>query len=335
LRHGPLDWREVSRLLAGRRDVVGLVDANVLAAWADPLAEGARSVELPVEWQPIEGGERAHSLERVLGVLEGRLKKAHPDRVAWLAVGGGVVADLAGVVAALTGHGAPWVLVPTTITAQADPPRDGAVGVTWRGIPRVVEARHAPRAVLVDPAFLGSLPKRQHQSGLGVVLRKAASRDRALFRYVASREEQLAARDPEVLAYVVRHASALTAGPAEGPTGPDGLRPGRLFAEVVQRVDRTKNYGECAALGLVFAAELSVANGFLDPADLEELVETLKRFHLPTGTAKYLGVDREALFDWGPAERGRVPVVVLERLGKAKGTRLHVNDLGTFVRGGR
>jgi 3-dehydroquinate synthetase len=335
LRHGPLDWAEVARLLAGRREVVALVDDNVLKAWGDALAEGARSVELPVEWQPIDAGERSHSFERALEVLDSRLRKAHPGRVAWLAIGGGVVADLAGVVASLTGYGAPWVQIPTSLTAQADPTRDGRVGLTWRGVPRVVEALRPPRAVLADPAFLATLPKRQHQSGLGVVLRKAASRDRALFRYVASREAQLAAREPEVLAYLVHHAAALTAGPAEGPLGPDGLRPGRLFAEVVQRVDRTKNYGEAAALGLVFAADLSVVNGFLDPAERDELVDTLKRFHLPTGTEKYLGVDREPLFDWGPAERGRVPVVVLERLGKAKSTRLHVNDLGTFVRGGR
>jgi 3-dehydroquinate synthase len=255
--------------------------------------------------------------------------------VAWLAFGGGVVADLTGLLAALTGHGAPWLLVPTTLGAQADPPRDGRLGVTWKGVPGVVEAHHPPRAVLADATFLSSLPKRQHQSGLGVVLRKAAARDRALFRYVGSRETDLSMRDPEVLSYAVRHAAGLTAGAAEAVMGPDGLRPGRMFAEVVQRVDRTKNYGEAAALGLVFAADLSVTHGFLDKEERDEIVETLKRFHLPTGTEKYLGPDVEPLFHWGEAERGRVPVLVLERIGKAKGTRLHVNDLGMFVRGGR
>ena len=335
LRHGPVDWTEVARVLGGRREVMGLIDANVLQAWGDSLAEAARAVELAVEWIPIEGGERSHSLERALEVLERRLRKAHPDRVGWLGIGGGVVADLTGLLAALSGHGAPWIAMPTSLTAQTDPPRDGRVGVTWKGVPHVVEVHHPPRAVLADPTFLSSLPKRQHQSGMGVVLRKAAARDRALFRYVAARESELAARDPEVLAYVVRHAGALTAGPAEGPLGPDGLRPGRVFAEVVQRVDRTKNYGEAAALGLVFAADLSVTHGFLDAEERDEIVEALKRFHLPTGTEKYLGPESEPLFDWGLPERGRVPMLVLERIGKAKSTRLHGNDLAMFVRGGR
>lgn len=335
LRIGPVDWAEVARLLGGRGEVVGLADANAAEAWGEALAEGTRSVGLSVEWIPVEQGERSHSFERVTDVLEHRVRKTHPGRVAWLAFGGGVVADLTGVAAALTGHGSPWVLLPTTLTAQADSPRDGRVGVTWKGVPHVVDMHHPPRAVLADPAFLSSLPKRQYQSGMGVVLRKAAARDRALFRYVSSREADLAARDVEALAYAVRHASTLTAGAAEAALGSDGLRPGRLFAEVVQRLDRTKNYGEAAALGLVFAADLSVAHGFLDAEERTEIVEALKSFHLPTGTEKFLGPEMEPMFDWGLPERGRVPVLVLERIGKSKGTRLHVNDLAMFVRGGR
>jgi 3-dehydroquinate synthetase len=335
LRFGPIDWAEVAKALGGRDDVVALADVNALQAWSEALSEGARSAGLSIEWVPIDQGERSHSLERGLEVLERRARKAHPGRVAWLAFGGGVVADLTGVLASLTGHGAPWVLLPTTLTAQADPPRDGHLGVSWKGIPRVIEVHHAPRAVLADPGLLSSLPKRQFQSGLGVVLRKAAARDRALFRYVGSRETDLAARDPEALAYVVQHAGVLTTGSAEAGMGGDGLRPGRVFAEVVQRLDRTKNYGEAAALGLVFAADLSVTHGFLDAEERDEIVETLKRFHLPTGTEKYLGPDQEPLFDWGIPERGRVPVLVLERIGRAKGTKVHVNDLATFVRGGR
>ncbi len=241
-----------------------------------------------------------------------------------LAVGGGVVVDLVGVTASLLGYGTQWAAIPTSLTAQAHPPVDGRVGVSLKGVDRLMGATHAPCAVLLDEELLQTLPKRQLQSGFGVILQRTAARDRALFRYVADRSQGLLDRDPESLAYVCQRSAALT----PGRLGPEVLEPGAAFQALVRGLDRSRNHGETAALGLAFAVEVSTALGFLEADEGEEIISTLRAFHLPINPASYLSEEAAAALDWGrPPHKNRVPVVVLTRVGQAKVASVHTNDL--------
>jgi 3-dehydroquinate synthase len=263
-------------------------------------------------------------MDRVLWLFEQMRRRQNPSWTSLLAVGGGVVVDLVGVAASLLGHGMDWAAIPTSLSAQAHPPLDGRVGVTLKGVDRFCGATHAPTAVLLDEALIQSLPKRQLQSGFGVVLQRTAARDRALFRYVADRSAALLARDPESLAYVTTRSAALT----PGRLGPEVLEPGAPFQAMVRTMDRSRNHGESAALGLAFAVEVSMALGFLEAQDGDEIMQTLKAFHLPTNPASYLSEDAAAALDWGrPPHKNRVPVVVMTGVGQAKVASVHMNDL--------
>jgi 3-dehydroquinate synthase len=327
LLHGPGSWDELGRsLLAARRGtkVTVVTDANVLRAHSDDLEERMRRAGLDPSWIVVEVGEKSRSMERVLWLLDQLRRRQHPTWTTLLAVGGGVVLDLVGFTASLLGHGTNWSAVPTSLTAQANPPINGRVGVTLKGVDKLLGVTHAPRAVLLDDGLLQSLPKRQMQSGFGVVLQRTAARDRALFRYVAERSELLLARDSETLNYVIQRSAALT----PGRLGPEVLEPGAAMASLVRRLDRSRNHGEAAAIGLAFTLELSMAIGALDAEDAEEIRTALKAFHLPSNPAPFLGGDAPALLDWGrPPHKNRVPIVVLERLGQAKLASVHVNDL--------
>lgn len=333
LRMGPVDGAALASVVpaAGSGGKVTVVtDVNVHKALADTLTPELRGAGLDPAWIIVDAGERSRSMERLVDLLTARrTRKEHGAPL--VALGGGVVADLTGALAALTDHGSPWVVVPTSLTAMADPPRDGRVGLALKGIPEGVALTHPPLAVLLDPSLLASLPKRQVQSGMGVVLRRAAARDKMLFRYAVDRAEAVAARDAETLAYLVEHVAALT----PGRDGHELLRPGAPLAALVQRLDRARNHGEAAAVGLAMIADLSVAHGFLDPTEREELVSGLRVHHLPFTGERFLDPEIAPLLEWGTSVRGRVEVTVLEGIGRARVAKLHVNDLNLFARGGR
>ncbi len=283
-----------------------------------------RRAGLDPHWIVVEAGEKSRSMDRVLWLFEQIRRRQHPTWTTLLAVGGGVVIDLVGMVASLLGNGTAWAAIPTSLTGQAHPPLDGRVGVSFKGVDRLCGTTHVPRAVLLDEQLLLSLPKRQLQSGFGVLLQRAAARDRALFRYVTDRSAALLAREPEALAYVSQHSAALT----PGRLGPEILEPGAPLQVLVRKLDRSRNHGECAALGLAFAVEVSTALGFLEAEEGDEILESLKAFHLPTNPASYLNEDAAAALDWGrPPHKNRVPVVVLTRVGQAKVASVHTNDL--------
>ena len=301
-----------------------MTDANVLRAHSDDLEEQMRRAGLNPSWIVVEAGERSRSMDRVLFLLDKLGRRQHPGWCNLLAVGGGVVVDLVGFTASLLGHGTAWAAIPTSLTAQANPPLDGRVGVALKGVDRLCGTTHRPHTVLLDDALLLSLPKRQLQSGFGVLLQRTAARDRALFRYATDRSDALLARDGEALAYVTQRSAALT----PGRYGPEVLEPGAAVQALVRRLDRSRNHGETAALGLAFAVELSMALGFLDAEEGEEIIKALRAFHLPTNPASYMSADAVAALDWGrPPHKNRLPIVVLTGLGQAKVASVHTNDL--------
>jgi 3-dehydroquinate synthetase len=312
-----------------------VTDANVRRVLSDRVEEALRGSDQDlqhVHWIVVEPGERSRSMDRVLELVD-RIRSLGRHRLApLLAVGGGAIADLVGFTAAILGGGRPYGIVPTSLTAQLEFPHSGEVGVSHRGLPDWLAVTHPPRVVLVDPGLLETLPRRQQKGGFGVLLRIAAARDQALFRYAAERVEALEAGDPEALAYVVPNAASLRTSNRRGALPPELLQPGHSFATAVRAIDRGRTYGEAAALGLMFAARMSCALGYLDPDDRSELEDVLRSFHLPTSLDSFLGGDLMPLLGM-PEGVNRVPFVVLERIGRARLARVHRNDVENMTRG--
>ncbi len=232
-------------------------------------------------------GERYKKLATVAqaydALLAARLERTSPI----LALGGGVVGDLAGFVAATLLRGLPLIQIPTTLLAAVDASVGGKVGVDHTRGKNLIGAFHQPRAVFADVAVLASLPEVELQCGLAECVKHAVIRDQALFEFIADHLPAILRRDPptllELIARNVRiKAAVVTEDPFE-----QGVRAllnfGHTFGHALETVGGygELRHGQAVALGMVAAARLAVSRRLFPAADAGRLQILLKRIGLP------------------------------------------------------
>jgi 3-dehydroquinate synthase len=227
--------------------------------------------------------EAAKNLSTVGNVCR-QLVRAGADRQAVLvAIGGGVVGDVAGFVAASYLRGVSLVHVPTTLVAQVDSSIGGKTGVNLREGKNLVGAFYPPRLVLSDPRFLETLPNRDYRSGLYEVIKYGAIGDHALFVYLEKNLEKLLRRDAQSLAWIIARCARAKARVVSLDERESGLREvlnfGHTFAHAIETVTRYRKYlhGEAVAWGMIVAAALSEKVAVLEPAGVARIVRLVLR----------------------------------------------------------
>jgi 3-dehydroquinate synthase len=272
----------------------------------------------------VEDGEQAKSwasLERVLDALLGaRLGR---DSVI-VALGGGVVGDLAGFAAAIYQRGVPFIQVPTTLLAQVDSSVGGKTAVNHARGKNMIGAFHQPAAVIADVGTLASLPERELRAGIAEVIKHGFALDAQLVDWLEANMAKLIAREADALTHVVRRSCELKAAVVAEDERESGRRAvlnlGHTFGHAIEAGAGygTWLHGEAVAAGMVMAAELSVRMGLLSAADAARVRTLLGRAGLPVkGPA--MAPDRylELMALDKKAAHGRTRFVVLERIGHA------------------
>jgi 3-dehydroquinate synthase len=255
------------------RDVTGadrvalVTDRRVAGLWGDAARRSLRAAGLAVEPLVVPAGERSKRPELLARLWRG-LAAAHLGRdAAVVALGGGVVGDLAGFAAATWLRGVPWVCVPTTLVAQADSSIGGKTAIDLPEGKNLVGAFHQPAGVLVDPGTLGTLPARHVRAGLAEVIKKGFAVDASLFRWCERNADALAARDARALAGAVDRAIRVKARVVRADERErDGgrrtaLNFGHTLGHAIEAVHGYRGllHGEAVAIGMRAAAELGVA----------------------------------------------------------------------------
>jgi 3-dehydroquinate synthase len=225
----------------------------------------------------ISDGERYKHLATV-GRIYDALIKAGADRASTIiAVGGGVVGDVAGFAAATYLRGVPVVQVPTTLMAQVDSSVGGKVGVNHPLGKNLIGAFHPPSAVLVDPTLLATLPRREFRAGLYEVVKYGVIASRALFDRTARDLPALFARDGAALLPVVSESCRIKAAIVEQDEREAGLRRtlnfGHTAGHALEAVTKYRRFrhGEAVAYGMLAAAELAVSRRVFRPEDRDAL----------------------------------------------------------------
>src|SRR4029078_2651637 len=225
----------------------------------------------------IPDGERYKQLATV-GRIYDALVRANADRSsASVASGGGVVGDVAGFAAATYLRGIPVVQVPTTLLAQVDSAVGGKVGVNHPMGKNLIGAFHPPAAVVVDPALLATLPRREFRAGLYEVVKYGVIASRKLFERTAAELTPLFARDPAALLPIVSESCRIKAHIVEQDERESGLRRtlnfGHTAGHALEAVTKYRRFlhGEAVAYGMLAAAELASARGVLPAADRDAL----------------------------------------------------------------
>jgi 3-dehydroquinate synthase len=272
----------------------------------------------------VPDGE-VHKDWTTLYAIHTRLLELNAERsTALIALGGGVIGDLAGFAAATYQRGIPLVQVPTTLLAQVDSSVGGKTAVNHPLGKNMIGAFYQPRAVISDTATLSTLPDREYHAGIAEVIKCAAIRDLVLFEWLEANVGRLLARDPGAVAHAVLESCRIKAeivAADEHETGERALLNfGHTFGHAIETETGygTWLHGEAVAAGMVLASRLSaLAAGF--PIEAAERLRTLiERAQLPTRAPS---MEREAWLKLmardKKADNRAVRFVLLESLGRA------------------
>ena len=311
--------------VAGRKaavvtnETVGpLYAAKVEKALEAAGARGTISVVLP-------DGEEYKDWQHLDAIFAALLEASAGRDSVIVAVGGGVVGDMAGFAAACYQRGIPHVQVPTTLLAQVDSSVGGKTAINHPLGKNMVGAFHQPSAVIADTASLATLPPREYAAGLAEVVKHGAILDREFLRWIESNVEGLLARDPAAAAHAIRRSCEIKAEVVAADEREHGRRAllnfGHTFGHAIESAAGYGQWlhGEAVAAGMVLAARLSARTGRIPAADAERLAALLAKLGLPVEPPafpletwlRYMGRDKKN-------ERGRITLVLLGALGRAE-----------------
>jgi len=272
----------------------------------------------------LPGGEEQKTLGNVAAIIDALVAaRLHRDGMV-LALGGGVIGDIAGFAAASYQRGIAFVQLPTTLLAQVDSAVGGKTGVNHPGGKNLIGAFHQPSAVITDTDTLATLPDRELRAGYAEIVKAALVADAEFFRWLEENSAALLARDPEALAHAIRRACEIKAAIVADDEREEGRRAllnlGHSFAHAIEAGAGYGRvlHGEAVAAGLVLAAELSVRMGRLPGAEARRIRELLATAGLPVDPPR---LGRQRMLDLMGMDKkvagGQLRLVLLDAIGAA------------------
>ena len=312
----------VPHLRSGR---AALVTNDVVAPlYADRVARTLEQAGARVQRIVLPDGEArkdSQTLDRVYSAL---LAERADRQTVLVALGGGVVGDLAGFAAATYQRGVPFIQVPTTLLAQVDSSVGGKTAINHPLGKNMIGAFHQPRVVVADTDSLATLPSRELSAGLAEVIKYGIIHDEAFFRWLEANVDALRALDAPALAHAVGRSCEIKADIVVQDERETGVRAllnlGHTFGHAIETLEGYGKWlhGEAVGAGMVLAARLSTRLGRLPPEGLSRIVDLVRRAGLPIEPPA-LAVDAwlDAMGRDKKNEGGRLTLILPEALGKA------------------
>jgi 3-dehydroquinate synthase len=301
-----------------------VTNTTVAALYLQQLVEALRARGVDVLSIVLEDGERYKDWATLNRIYDALLQRRCDRKTTLIALGGGVVGDLAGFAAATYMRGIPFIQVPTTLLAQVDSSIGGKTGINHPLGKNMIGAFYQPRLVLADTKVLETLPPRELSAGMAEVIKHGLVRDAGFFAWLEQNMEKLLACDQDALAHAVRRCCEIKAAVVAEDERETGVRAllnfGHTFGHAIESGMGYGNWlhGEAVAAGMVIAADLSRRLGLIAQADVERVVLLLKRAGLPTAPPdiapgrmlELMGADKKA-------EGGKLRFVLLDAIGSA------------------
>jgi 3-dehydroquinate synthase len=314
-----------ARLLAGGEAVTHavLISDEAVAAHTQRVAAGFRAEAIRIDTIAVASGERSKSVQEAARLWDWLLEIGADRKSVIVAIGGGVVGDLAGFVAATFARGLRFCQVPTTLLAQVDSSVGGKTGINLAGAKNMVGCFWQPDAVLIDTEVLGSLPDREYLSGMAEVVKYGVIMDADLFADLESQAGSLRNRDSATLRDVVarccrRKADVVEADEREVTGQRAILNYGHTFAHAFEAVAGYGEllHGEAVSIGMICASRLAEKLHRVGADLTERQASLLRQLGLPTRIPRLpmdsllhvMGRDKKV-------EHGRLRFVLPDRLG--------------------
>ncbi|MEE9292191.1 MAG: 3-dehydroquinate synthase [Acidobacteriota bacterium] len=271
--------------LCGRYVIV--TDSNLHTLYGEPLLAGFRRRGLPADLVSFPAGEGSKS-RRVRDEIEDAIIRLGAGRdTALVALGGGVVGDLVGFVAATFNRGIPFVQIPTTLIGMVDSSIGGKTGINHEAGKNFIGAFHQPAGVFIDINFLASLPRRHFVSGMAEVIKCGVIADRTLFMLLEKRTERIARKSPDILVRIIEACCRVKVRVVGDDLKESNRRKILNFGHTIGHALETLSgyslaHGEAIAIGMVAEARIASRIGLLSSAAVERISSLLSQTGLPT-----------------------------------------------------
>jgi 3-dehydroquinate synthase len=302
-RFGPFVRQALAATWTGSscRNALIVTDGNLSGHWSLTAYRSAlEAVGISAETSFVPPGEASKSLAHAERLYDELATRAADRHTLIVALGGGVVGDLAGFVAATFTRGLPLIMVPTTLLAQVDSSVGGKVGINHPRAKNLIGAFYQPRGVWIDTASLESLPDREFRSGLAEVVKYGVISSPALFAFLEQNVGAILGRDQCALERIILESCRIKAGVVKRDEREEGeeraiLNFGHTIAHAIEAVagyDGPFRHGEAVAVGMVAESRLAERLGWASSDDVDRQVKLLERFGLPVSAP---GLDPDLL----------------------------------------
>lgn len=268
-----------------------ITDTNVGPLYGRKMQKILEQAGVEVTLVQIPAGEKSKSLT-VANELFTRAIEAGLDRKSPVfALGGGVVGDLAGFVAASYMRGVPFVQLPTSLLAQVDSSVGGKVAVNHELGKNLIGAFYQPQAVFMELDYMRTLPQREIYTGLGEIIKYGIIYDEEFFRFLEENQEKVLALEPEALTHMIARSCEIKAAVVSADEKEAGLRRILNFGHTIGHAIEKEtgyvryNHGEAVGTGMVGAAYISEKLGLIGPQEFDRVQKLVAAYKLPLKAA--------------------------------------------------
>ncbi len=311
----------LSHLKSARRALV-VTNPAINLLYGKAVSEGLQSAGLAVECVEIPEGETHKTLQDAQTIYNHLIANQYDRNTLLVALGGGVIGDLTGFVAATFLRGVSFIQVPTTHLSQVDSSVGGKTAVNHPQGKNLIGAFYQPRLVAIDLDTLSSLPADEFRAGLAEIIKYGVIADPELFAFLEKNSEKILAQDGECLAAIIETSCAIKARVVERDERESSYRMilnfGHTLGHAIEALTGYARYkhGEAVAIGMVYAAKLSRQLGHCSDDVVSKIAAQVERFGLPSGLPEFPAADYiETLYRDKKAHDKNIRFILVKDIG--------------------
>ncbi len=274
--------------IAKPSQIVIVTHPSVNRLYGEKLASGFSQANLPTHFIEVPEGEKSKSLEQAEKIYDKLLEWKCDRQTVLVALGGGVIGDLTGFIAATYVRGVPFIQVPTTLLAQVDSSVGGKTAVNHPLGKNMIGVFYQPKLVVVDLETLKSLPEKEYTAGIAEIIKHGVIEDARLFNFLERQFQNILAHDSKALEHIIATSCAIKARVVEKDERESHYRMvlnfGHTIGHAIESLTgySTFTHGEAVAIGMVYAAKLSQLMGRCSEDVVHRITGLIENFGLPT-----------------------------------------------------
>lgn len=305
------------------RRIMIITDSNVGPIYMNSLREALNNVSDSIYEYTFPTGENSKNLDTVNDCYEKLILAGFDRNDLLIALGGGVVGDLTGFVAATYLRGIRFVQVPTSLLSMVDSSIGGKTGVDFKSYKNMVGAFHQPKLVYMNLNTLRSLPDREYFSGMGEIIKHGLIKNYAYYNWLKCNSDAIKHKDYDILRQMIYESCRVKKAVVEEDPKEKGERAllnfGHTIGHSVEKLMKfTRLHGECVCIGMIAASYLSMKRDYLTEAQYIDILNTIELFHQPVTVN---GVSADEIYEVTKMDKkmdkNTIKFVLLQETGKA------------------